>query len=89
MSMPGTKTKESLVGKVTHLYRKIGVVIAKLSGSVAVGDTLHFKGNKRDFEETVSSLQIDHKDVSSAAKGDEVGIKISGHACEGDKVYKK
>ena len=88
--MPRTKSeKEDLVGKVTHLYRKIGVVIAKLSGSVSVGDTLHFKGNKRDFEEKVSSLQINHEDVSSAGKGDEVGIKISGHACEGDKVYKK
>lgn len=81
--------KENLVGKVTHLYHKIGVVIVKLSGSVAIGDTLHFKGNEREFEENVSSMQINHKDVSSAAKGDEVGMKVSGPAREGDKVYKK
>lgn len=87
--MPKTKEKENLVGKVTHLYRKIGVVIVKFSGNVSVGDTLRFKGNERDFEEKISSLQIDHKDVSSVGKGDEVGIKISGHACEGDKVYKE
>jgi len=83
------KTKEDLVGKVTHLYRKIGVVIVKLSGNVSVGDTLHFEGNGRDFEESISSMQIDHKDVSSAKKGDEVGMRISGRTCEGDKVYKK
>ena len=87
--MPKTKEKENLVGKVTHLYRKIGVVIVKLSGSVNVGYTLHFKGNKRDVEEKISSMQINHADVSSAKKGDEVGIKISGHICEGDRVYKE
>jgi len=87
--MPKTKEKESPVGKVTHLYRKIGVVIVKLSGSVVVGDTLHFKGNERDVEEKISSMQINHKDVASAKKGDEVGMKVSGHICEGDKVYKK
>lgn len=83
------ETKENLVGKVSHLYHKIGVVIVKLSGSIAVGDTLHFKGNERDFEETVSSLQINHQNVPSAKKGDEVGMKVSGPAREGDEVYKK
>jgi len=87
--MPRTKTKESPVGKVSHLYRKIGVVIVKVSGSVSVGDTLHFKGKEHDFEEKISSMQINHQDVSSATKGDEVGMKVSGHAREGDKVYKK
>ena len=87
--MPKAETKKNLVGKVSHLYRKIGVVIVKLSGSVFVGDTLHFVGNERDVEEKISSLQIDHKDVSSAKKGDEAGMKVSGHAREGDKVYKK
>ncbi|MGD0328158.1 MAG: translation elongation factor-like protein [Minisyncoccia bacterium] len=87
--MPKTKEKEGLVGKVTHLYRKIDVVIVKLSGSVSVGDTLHFTGSGHDFEEKISSIQINHKDVSSAKKGDEVGMKISGPAREGDEVYKE
>lgn len=81
--------KENFVGKVTHLYHKIGVAIVKLSGSVAVGDILHFKRNGREFEEKVSSMQINHQDVSSATKGDEAGIKVSGQTREGDKVYKK
>ncbi|MFH1188898.1 MAG: translation elongation factor-like protein [bacterium] len=87
--MPKTKEKENLVGKITHLYRKIGVVIVKLSESVSAGDVLHFKGNERDFEEKISSMQINREDVPSAKKGDEVGMKISGRACEGDKVYKE
>jgi len=87
--MPTNKTKEGLAGKVTHIYRKIGVVIVKLSDSVSVGDMLRFEGKNRDFEEEISSMQINHEDISSAKKGDEVGMKISGHASEGDKVYKK
>lgn len=87
--MAEAKIKKNLVGKVSHLYRKIGVVIVKLLGDVSVGDTLRFKGNERDVEEKVSSLQIDHKDVTSAGKGDQVGMKVSGHVREGDKVYKK
>ncbi len=87
--MTENKTKEKPVGKVTHLYHKIGVVIAKLSGNVSVGDTLRFEGGEHSFEEKISSMQIDHKDVSSATKGDDVGMKISGPAREGDKVYKE
>ena len=86
--MAEAKTKKNLVGEVTHLYHKIGVVIVKLSGNVSVGDTLHFEGGEHSFEEKVSSMQIDHKEVSSARKGDQVGMKISGPAHEGDKVYK-
>lgn len=89
LSMTETKEKETLIGEVTHIYQKIGVVIVKLSGDVSVGDTLHFEGNERDFEEKISSMQIDHKDVSSARKGDQVGMKVSSQPREGDKVYKK
>jgi putative protease len=87
--MFGFKTKESPVGKISHLYPKIGVAIVKLSGNVSVGDTLRFEGNGRDFEEEISSMQINHEDISSAKKGDEVGMKISGQPREGDNVYKK
>jgi len=87
--MFGIKTKESPVGKVTHFYPKIGVAIVKLSGNVSVGDTLRFEGNGRESEEQISSMQINHENISSAKKGDEVGMKISGQLREGDNVYKK
>ncbi|HEY4500991.1 MAG TPA: hypothetical protein VJI70_01850 [Candidatus Paceibacterota bacterium] len=87
--MAEAKTKKNLVGKVTHLYHKIGVVIVKLSGSVSVGDTLYFEGGEHNFGEKISSMQIDRKDVSFAKKGDDVGMKVSGHAREGDKIYKE
>jgi hypothetical protein len=33
-------------------------------------------------------MQVDHKDVPKAVKGDAIGTKISQHAREHDKVFK-
>jgi putative protease len=53
-----------------------------------VGDTLHFLGHTTDFESRVHSMQIEHKSVTEAKKGDSVGIRVSEKVREKDKVYK-
>ena len=55
---------------------------------MSAGDTLHFLGHTTDFESTVHSMQIEHKSVTEAKKGDSVGVKVSEKVREGDKVYK-
>ena len=40
-----------------------------------------------EFEETIDSMQIDHKNVDSAKKGDDVAIKLSEKTKEGALVY--
>jgi hypothetical protein len=47
------------------------------------------KGKSSDFEQTVESMQLEHKNVDSAAKNEEVAIKFDQPAKEGDAVYKK
>jgi putative protease len=80
--------EEELVGKVTHYFSKIGVAAVKLTKPIKVGERLHFKGATTDFEDTVSSMQIGHRQVSAAKKGEEVGLKVSDRVREGDKVYR-
>lgn len=80
---------EKLVGKITHYYNNIGVGIIELNGSLKAGDAVHIKGKDRDFEQTVDSMQIEHKEVNSAGKGDVIGIKIKEKVKEGDEVYIK
>ncbi|MBI2640274.1 MAG: translation elongation factor-like protein [Candidatus Sungbacteria bacterium] len=80
---------EEQIGKIIHYYDKIGVAVVRLEGGLKAGDTVHVKGKVSDFEQTVESMQLDHKDVSSAKKGEEVAVKLSGKAKEGDIVYKK
>lgn len=80
---------ETEVGKVTHYYSKLGVAIVELAAPLKVGDTLHYKGHTTDFEDTVSSMEIEHKGVEEAKKGDVVGIKVREKVRDGDHVFKK
>ena len=79
---------EKEIGKVTHWYDKAGVAVLDLSSPLKVGDSVKVKKGEEEFEETVSSMQVDHKNVSSAQKGDEVAVKFSQKAKEGAVIYK-
>lgn len=79
---------EKLVGKVTHYFGKIGVAVVKLhKGGLKLGDKIHIKGAHDDFEQIVSSMQIDHQPVEAGKKGDEVAIKIESKAHDNDEVF--
>lgn len=78
---------EKQVGTVTHWYDKLGVAVVKLSGKLAKGARIKVKKGTEEFEDTVSSLQIDHKDVDAAKKGDDAAMKLSQRAKEGSGVF--
>ena len=81
--------EEEKVGLVSNYFSKISVAAVEITdGIVSVGDRLHFLGHTTDFECTVHSMQIEHKSVTEARRGDSVGIKVSEKVREGDKVYK-
>lgn len=80
------KNKE--IGKVTHYFDKIQVAVILLAGKIKVGDKLKFKRGEQEFEETVQSIQVDHKEVPRAGKGEEVAIKVSKQAKAGTTVSK-
>lgn len=62
------------VGSVTHYYDKIGVAIVKADKAVKVGDKVKF--GEDGFEQTIESMQFDHKPLEKTKKGQEVGIKV-------------
>ena len=74
------------VGIVTHYYGNIGVAVVELSGKLSVGDKVKFEDGKHEFEQTIESMQIEHKDISSAKKGDAIGLKVSEKVSEGADV---
>ena len=70
--------KEGKIGFVSNYFSKISVAAVEITdGTVSVGDTLHFLGHTADFESRVHSMQIEHKSVTEAKKGDSVGVKVS------------
>lgn len=74
------------IGTVTHYYGNIGVAIVELSGKLSVGDKVKFESGKTEIEQTVESMQIEHKDISSAKKGDIIGLKVDEKISEGADV---
>ena len=86
--MAEAKNKEQELGEVTHWYDKITVAVIKLKGALKVGDKIKVRRGDGEFEETVVSMQVDHKDVPAAKKGDEVAVKLFNKAKEGAAVYK-
>jgi len=86
----GAKEVEGkLVGKVSHYFSNIEVAVIDLTAPLKEGDTIRVVGGQEtDFEQKIASMQIDHKEVKSAKKGDSVGMKINDKVHEGYKVYK-
>lgn len=80
--------KEKLIGKVTHYFSKIRVAIIKLSSDLKMGDIIRIVSGKTDFEQPVKSIEIDHKKIDKAKKGDIIGLEVSQKVHEDNKVYK-
>ncbi|MBU2541613.1 MAG: translation elongation factor-like protein [Candidatus Omnitrophica bacterium] len=79
---------EKEIGKISHYFSKIGVAIIELTDSLKVGDAIHIKGHSEDFQQTVDSMQVEHKDATEANAGDSVGIKVTSKVHENDVVFK-
>lgn len=76
------------IAKIIHWYDKIGVAVIKLNGTLKMGDSIKITRGEDEFEDTVTSMQIDHKEVKSAKKNDEVAIKLSQTTKQGALIYK-
>ena len=76
------------IGKVSHYFNNIGVAVIELADTLKTGETIRIVGGETDFEQTVDSMEVDHKKVDKAKKGEGVGLKVSQKVREGYKVYK-
>lgn len=77
------------IGTVINFFEKPMVVAIQLTDKLKLGDTIRIVGGEEtDFTEVVDSMQIDGKNVSSAKKGDGVGVKISERVRKGYKVFR-
>ena len=81
--------KGKQIGKVTHYFNKIGVGVIELSADLKAGDSIVISGHDREFEQAVSSMQVEHQEVTEAKKGDAVGMKVDEPVKDGDLVYLK
>jgi putative protease len=79
---------ENVVGKVTHYFPKIGVAVIMLEDTLSNGDRIHIRGTHTDFTQTVLSMQVEHTTITSAAQGQDIGMKVTQNVHAGDMVYR-
>ena len=85
----GAIMAEQEIGKVTHYFGHVNVAAIEITtGTLSVGDTIHFKGHTSDFTQRVDSMQLDGTPVKKGVAGQSVGVKVADHAREHDTVYK-
>jgi len=80
--------EKKLVGKVSHYFTKIGVAVIEVTDELSVGDEILIEGASTNFKQKVDSMQIEHKNIEKAKKGDSIGMKVKDRVREGDSVYK-
>jgi len=82
------KYEGKLVGLITHYFPHVQAAVIKLKEPLVMGNTVKIKGHTTDLTQIITSMQIDRMDISSAKKGDEIGLQVSSRVRQGDKVYK-
>lgn len=79
---------EEEIGRVGDFFARPVVAGIDLTGAVKVGDKVHIKGHTTDLEFTIESMQINNVNVTTAKRGDSIGVKVPDRCRSGDTVYK-
>ena len=86
---PVTKIKKGgLIGAITHYFPHVRAAVIKLKAPLSVGDKIKIKGHTTDFTQVITSMQIDHVDITSAKPGQEIGLLVNSRVRQHDKVSK-
>jgi putative protease len=75
------------IGQVIHYWTRLGVAGVELTDSLKMDDWVHFRGATTDFQQRVTSMQINHRFVNQAHAGQQVGILVADRVRTGDMVY--
>lgn len=81
-----TRTKD-FVGKIRHYYNKLGVAVLKINaGRLKIGDNALVIGKTTFFKTKIESMEINHKQVTQAIKGQDVAVKLP-RCRQNDQLY--
>lgn len=75
-------------GQCEGYFDKINVAIIKLTSPLRIGDIVIFEKEGGLFQQTVTSMQIDRREVRQALSGSDIGLKVLQTPTVGTRVYK-
>lgn len=78
---------DTKAGNITHYYDKIGVAVVDILAPIKVGDKIKITGSN-EFEQEVTSMQIEHENIEKTKKGDKIGLKLNQPVKENDEIFK-
>lgn len=78
-----------VVGEVIHFYPHICVAVISLRQDLKQDDWVTFVGHEKNFDQQITSMQIEHKPVALAKKGQVIGLRVNSSVKERDLVYRK
>ncbi len=80
---------EEKVGKVFKYFKEPSVAAIKIDkGRLNIGDKVRFKGENTDFEQEITSMEIEGDEVEEVGPGDDVGVKVEERVRPNDEVIK-
>jgi putative protease len=79
--------KEWPIGKVIHYWDRLCVAGVELTASLRMDDWIHFRGATTDFQQRVTSMQLNHSFINEAHAGQKVGILVADRVRPGDTVF--
>ncbi len=85
---PPTLPFQKPVGMITHFYPNIGVGVVELKNELRIGDKIAISGHGKSFQQKVTSMQVEHEQISVAKKKQVIGMKVAKPVKEKDMVFK-
>jgi U32 family peptidase len=76
------------IGKILKFYSKISVAEIKLFESIKINDKIIIDGKTTFLEQKISSIQINHREIKEAIKGQKIGVKVVDRVRVNDLVFK-
>jgi putative protease len=81
--------REIEIGRVINYYSKISVAAILLTdNTISVGDNLIIYGYYKEVETCINYMEINHKSVAKAKKGESVGFCVPERVRKGEVVCK-
>jgi putative protease len=75
------------IGRVIHYWTRLGVAGVALSDTLSLDDWVCFRGTTTEFEQRVTSMQLNHRFINQAHAGQEIGILVADRVRVGDTVF--